>query len=306
MPKVAILLCTYNGQHYLVEQLDSFAAQTHDNWEVWASDDGSTDQTLDILRSYQTAWESQKLSVKHGPQKGFVANFLSLVCRPGIDADYYAFSDQDDVWDADKLSAALSLLGEVPSEIPALYCGRTLLVSEQNAAIGLSPLFKKSPCFENALLQNIGGGNTMVFNSSARNILAMTGSELNVISHDWWAYMVVTGCGGWVFYDPVPHIRYRQHLNNLVGKNRGFSATLLRLKKLLCGRYREWLNINLAGLDVIKGQLTTKNRIVFDSFSQARKKPFFIKPLAILSTGVHRQTILGNIGIVVASLFNKI
>lgn len=305
-PKVAILLCTYNGQHYLAEQIDSFAAQTHTNWEIWASDDCSTDQTLDILSIYQTAWGSQKLSIKTGPQKGFAANFLSLLCNPCIESDYYAFSDQDDIWSAEKLSAALSLLGEVPSEIPALYCGRTLLVDKHNNEVGLSPLFSKQPCFKNALLQNIGGGNTMVLNKSARNLLAMAGSQLSVISHDWWAYMVVTGCGGKVFYDPVPRLRYRQHCSNFVGANRGISASLVRLKKIMRGRYREWLDINMTALDTIKDHFTIENRIVFDSFSRARKEPYLIRTLAILSSGVHRQTILGNMGVVGASLVNRI
>lgn len=305
-PKVAILLATYNGQNHLAEQLDSFEVQSHTNWEVWASDDGSDDETLDILSSYQAAWGSgKKLSIKTGPQNGFTANFLSLLCNPKIEADYYAFSDQDDVWGANKLSTALSLLNQVPSEIPALYSGRTLLVDEQNKEIGLSPLFSKPPCFANALLQNIGGGNTMVFNNAARNLLLMASSRVSVISHDWWAYMVVTGCGGRVFYDPVPHIRYRQHDNNLAGANRGLSASLVRLKKILRGRYKEWLDTNIAALDTIKGEFTAENRIVFDSFSSARKKPYFIRTLAILSSGVHRQTVPGNLGVIVASLVNR-
>ncbi len=306
-PKVAILLATYNGQNHLAEQLDSFEVQSHTNWEVWASDDGSADETLNILSGYQAVWGSvNKLSIKTGPQKGFAANFLSLLCNPQIEADYYAFSDQDDVWGANKLSVALSLLSQGPSEIPALYCGRTLLVDEQNKEIGRSPLFSKPPCFANALLQNIGGGNTMVFNKAARNLLLMASSQVSVISHDWWAYMVVTGCGGRVFYDPVPHVRYRQHTNNLVGTNNGLPASLVRLKKILHGRYKEWLDTNIAALDKIKGEFTTENRIVFDSFSRARKKPYFIRTLAILSSGVHRQTVPGNIGVVVASLVNRI
>lgn len=304
--KVAILLCTYQGQDYLTEQLDSFSSQTHTNWEVWASDDCSTDKTPDILKSYQAVWGRQRFSVVTGPQKGFVANFLSLLCNPDIDADYYAFSDQDDIWDADKLSAAVSSLGEVPSEIPALYCGRTLLVDESNRDIGFSPLFDKPPCFENALLQNIGGGNTMVLNRSARNLLAAAGLQLSVVSHDWWAYMAVTGCGGRAIYDPVPRIRYRQHVNNLVGTNRGLSALLMRLKKILQGRYREWLDVNMAALSAIKSQLTAENRAVFESFSRAREKPYLVKTFAILSSGVHRQTLSGNVGVVVASLFNRI
>jgi len=305
-PKVAILLGTFNGQSHLSDQLDSFAAQTLTNWNVWASDDGSSDHTVDILKDYQAAWGTTRLSIRSGPKKGFAANFLSLACAPDIDADYYAFSDQDDVWVDNKLSSALSLLHQVPKDAPALYCGRALLVDEQNNGIGFSPLFIKPPCFSNALLQNIGGGNTMVFNKAARNLLLMAGSQLNIVSHDWWIYMVVTGCGGVVFYDPTPYIRYRQHPQNLVGTNKGVSAFLVRLRKISQGRYREWLNINLAALDVIKDELTPENKGVLESFSRARGMSFFFKTFAILSSGVHRQTVWGNFGIVVASLLNKI
>ena len=109
-PKVAILLGTFRGQQYLAEQLDSFAAQTHSNWEVWASDDGSTDDTLKILEGFKAKWPAGRLSIQAGPGKGFVANFLALTCRAGIEAQYYAYSDQDDIWDADKLERALQWL----------------------------------------------------------------------------------------------------------------------------------------------------------------------------------------------------
>ena len=92
-PLVAILLCTYNGARFLPEQLDSLEAQTHQNWVVYASDDGSTDATLEILQQYQAKWPSGKLTIRTGPQKGFCQNFLSLTCDPNIRADYYAFCD---------------------------------------------------------------------------------------------------------------------------------------------------------------------------------------------------------------------
>ena len=107
LPKVAILLCTYHGQQYLVEQLDSFAAQSFSNWVVWASDDGSQDDTHTILETCRDKWRDDRLSIQFGPAKGFVANFLSLTCNANIQADYYAYSDQDDIWEADKLQRAV-------------------------------------------------------------------------------------------------------------------------------------------------------------------------------------------------------
>jgi len=175
--RVAILLCTYHGQHYLPEQLDSFAAQTYENWAVWASDDGSEDDTHSILEDYQSRWDVGRLSIHFGPAEGFAANFLSLTCNANIDADLYAYSDQDDVWEADKLARAVQWLESVPAEVPALYCSRTRLVDANNNEVGVSPLFAKAPSFANALMQNIGGGNTMVFNNAARNLLREAGEN---------------------------------------------------------------------------------------------------------------------------------
>lgn len=195
--KVAILLCTYHGQHYLAEQLNSFAAQTHTNWEVWASDDGSLDDTQAILEDYRQKWPEGRLSIQFGPAKGFAANFLSLTSKASINADYYANSDQDDIWEPNKLARAVEWLETIPENIPALYCSRTRLVDAQNNLvdaqnneIGVSPLFSRPPSFANALMQNIGGGNTMVFNKAAQNLLREAGEALPVITHDWWAARV--------------------------------------------------------------------------------------------------------------------
>ena len=76
--KVAILLATYQGQKYLAEQLASFAAQTHQNWELWVSDDGSTDETLKVLETFSLKITSCHPNISLGPKRGFAANFLSL------------------------------------------------------------------------------------------------------------------------------------------------------------------------------------------------------------------------------------
>ena len=218
LPKVAILLCTYHGQHYLADQLDSFAAQSYPNWEVLASDDGSQDNTHAILEAYRGQWGHDRLAIHFGLARGFAANFLSLTCKSSIKADYYAYSDQDDIWEADKLQRAMSWLLTIPEDVPALYCSRTRLVDAHNRDIGYSPLFTKPPSFANALMQNVGGGNTMVFNNAARALLCEAGADADVVTHDWWAYLLVSGCGK-VFYDACPSLRYRQHGGNLVGMN---------------------------------------------------------------------------------------
>ncbi len=304
--KVAILLCTYHGQHFLSEQLDSFAVQSHDNWEVWASDDGSQDDTQAILKAYQQKWPNGRLSIHFGPEEGFVANFLSLTCKAGIDADYYAYSDQDDVWESDHLARALDYLKTVPSEIPAIYSSRTTYISKDGTFQGFSTLFTKQPSFPNALVQSIAGANTMVFNRAARLLLAKTPPKLSVVSHDWWAYMLVSGCGGRVFYDPSPGVRYRQHDSNTVGQNVTILAKIVRVKALLVGRFKSWNCINLNALYEMTPYLTEENRRILALFIKARSGSTFSRICNLYRSGVYRQTFIGNFGLFIAALLRKL
>ena len=305
LPKVAILLCTYYGQHYLADQLESFLAQTHTNWEVWASDDGSQDDTHVILDAYKSKLNSGRLSIHFGPAEGFSANFLSLTCKASIQADYYAYSDQDDIWEADKLQRAVDCLQMVAVGVPALYCSRTCVVDASNNAIGFSPFFKKTPSFANALMQNIGGGNTMVFNNAARELLQKAG-ENKVVSHDWWAYIVVSGCGGKVFYDTYPSVRYRQHDGNLVGVNATWSARLVRIRMMWQGRFRNWNDSNIEALQSLRSNLTSENQEILDRFSEARNLSLISRLIGLKRSGIYRQTLFGNLGLIAAAIFKKI
>ena len=119
-PLVAILMAVYNGAEFLPEQLNSLASQTYENWRLWVSDDGSADSTLDILHRYQESWGAEKLRLLAGPRRGFQANFLKLTAQRDITADYYAWSDQDDVWLPEKLARALECLKPLAPERPVI------------------------------------------------------------------------------------------------------------------------------------------------------------------------------------------
>lgn len=305
-PKVAILLCTYQGQHFLEEQLMSFQAQNHRHWVLHVSDDGSSDDTRHILRRYQALLGADKMAVKEGPLQGFASNFLSLTLGQDARADYYAYSDQDDVWEADKLERAVAWLQTVAPGVPALYCSRTRVVDDQNVSIGLSPLFEKPPSFANAIVQNIGGGNTMVFNEAARQLIAQTINAKQVVSHDWWAYLLVSGCGGVVHYDPYPAVRYRQHADNLVGANNSWRARLFRMRLLAQGRFKRWNDQNIASLQSLEHLMTPQNRDTLRLFAQARQQSAWRRLVSLKRSGVKRQTWFSQISLFVAALFGKI
>jgi len=286
--------------------MESFAAQSHENWEVFASDDGSLDDTHAILETYRTKWGPEKLAIHFGPAEGFAANFLSLASNAAIQAKYYAYSDQDDIWESDKLRRAVEWLERVDPDTPALYCTRTRIVDANNREIGMSPLFSRQPSFRNALTQNIGGGNTMVFNRAARILLKSAGDGVDVVSHDWWLYLVVTGCGGVVCYDPYPSLRYRQHEHNLIGVSSSWLARLQRIIMLSMGRFQVWSDIHIAAIERIHDKLTPSNKETLSEFSIARKTWLLPRLVGMRRAGIYRQTFWGNLGLFIAILANKL
>lgn len=304
-PRVAILLATYNGAEYLCQQLESISRQTHDNWLIAVSDDGSSDTTLELLSHYRERLGESRLLVFTGPGRGFASNFLSLIYEKSIVADYFAFSDQDDCWHPDRLEKALRWLQEIDRTQPALYCGRTHLINNSGESMGYSPVFDRTPAFKNALVQSIAGGNTMVFNSAARQLLAQAG-PLSVVSHDWWSYMLISGAGGRVNYDSQPSIDYRQHGGNLVGANSRMIDRIHRLKRMFAGHFKLWNDSNINALNNCQHLLTQEHRNTLNEFSTARQASLFARCKGVLKSGVYRQTTPGNLGLVAATLLGKI
>lgn len=302
--QVAILMCTYNGARYLQEQLDSIENQQYKHWYLYVSDDGSEDSTLDILGNFKS--RTGRLCIFQGPGSGSCQNFLSLIRNSSIKADYYALSDQDDIWYEDKLAHAVKALSDIPCGTPALYCSRTKLVDEGNNETGLSPLFKRTPSFRNALVQNIAGGNTMVFNHAARKLILEAGLDINPVVHDWFLYMVVSGCGGIVIYDPVPSLGYRQHAANLIGANTGSIAKFRRFGLMLSGIHRQWNTRNIKSLSGLREKLTEENRLIYDEFSRFRNASLWGRLVGLYRSGLYRQTFGENISLWLAALFRRL
>lgn len=304
-PRVAILMATYNGGRYLEEQLHSIARQTYRNWLIVVSDDGSSDITLETVERCRRRFGDQRVRLLKGPGRGFAANFLSLSCEPTIDADFFAFCDQDDIWRPHHLERAVAWLQDIPAERPALHCGRTNLIGDAGLSLGASPIFVKPPTFRNALVQSLAGGNTMVFNAAARNLLRQAGPQ-TIVSHDWWMYMLVSGAGGQICYTTAPSVDYRQHGGNLIGANTSWRDRQHRIKRMLAGHFKGWNELNLAALEQCQTLLTEPHLQVMRRFAEARQAHLPRRCLGILRSGVYRQTWLGNLGLAAAALLGKL
>lgn len=304
--RVAVLMAARNGDLFIRQQLESIAAQDVDQIDLWVSDDGSSDRTRRIVGEFGGRWGKGKITLLDGPRMGFAENYRSLMTRGDIEADYFAFCDQDDLWDADKLSTAINALASVQDDRPALFCSRTRLISEGGEVMGHSSLFQRPPSFRNALVQSIAGGNTMVMNRAARDLMLEASRRTAFVSHDWWCYQMISGAGGVVLYSAESKIGYRQHGSNLVGENNSWRARIFRMHFMLAGRLQDWNEQNVAALNHCRDLLTPDARLALRLFSEARKSSPFKRVAALMRSGVYRQTRMEHWGLMAACILRRL
>lgn len=303
---VAILLGLYDGADSLQAQLDSFTAQSHLDWSLIVSDDGSTDCGPDIVRTF-AARHADRVRLVGGPRRGFAQNFLSLALQAGSNASYAAFSDQDDVWLPGKLTRALALLDRTPAGRPAIYAGRTVICDAFMKPLRRSPCWTLPAGFRNALVQSIAGGNTMVLNRAALDLVQKTARHAKgVVAHDWWIYQIVTGAGGDIVYDADPQVLYRQHGKNQIGANDTLSARIVRFRQIMAGRFRSWNSANIAALERASHLLTPEARETLTVFKSVRGGRVANRLRALRESRVYRQTHGGNAALYAAAILNRL
>ena len=290
-PVVAVLMAVFRGARFLPAQLASLRAQTGVDLDLWVSRDCDGEEVGRVLEEHRPAFGAGRFHLRAGPQRGAAANFLSLVFDETIRADYFAYADQDDVWEPDKLARAVAALERLPAAVPALYGSRSRLIDEGGRLLGLTPLRgRRPPCFRNALAENIISGHSAVFNWVARDLLRASGVR-DVPFHDWWTYLLVAGAGGRVLYDPHPGIRYRLHNRNLTGRRSDDSARVFRfLRRLADGETRRTIAANLRALRRAEGPLTPENRRVLDVYEGALGRSLPPRLWGLWRSGVHRHT----------------
>ena len=230
--RVNVLLSTFDGERFLAEQLGTILGQTDVELRLTARDDGSRDGTRSILDA--AAASDPRVTVQAGPNLGAARSFFELLRLADGSCQYFAFADQDDLWPPDKLSSAVRLLDTVPAGEPALYCAALEFIDERGRPRGRTSA-PRLIAFENALVENIAIGCTVVINTAARELLLRYTPERPVM-HDAWAYLALSAFGH-VFFDPQPRVGYRQHGGNAFGADpRRFAHFLLHLRRVLRSR----------------------------------------------------------------------
>ncbi|QEA54178.1 glycosyltransferase family 2 protein [Loigolactobacillus coryniformis] len=221
--KIAILLSTYNGAEYLAEQISSIIQQTYANWQLFIRDDGSTDQTTQIIQKYQKMNQHIIfLNESHIENLGVKRSFMELLAV--TQADYYMFCDQDDVWLPEKIQLTLNeMLKNRDKEVPRLV-HTDLMVVDQDLQ-PQRPMFGRDfqDNFRDVLYSNSVTGCTVMINETLRQLLLKQPFDpKQIVMHDWW-FALVAAAFGEIAYLAEPTILYRQHGNNTFGADvKGF------------------------------------------------------------------------------------
>ncbi|MCM1235412.1 MAG: glycosyltransferase family 2 protein [Ruminococcus flavefaciens] len=280
MDKVVILLCTYNGEKYIQEQLDSILKQTYCEWICYIHDDNSTDSTPKILEDYMNNYPDRfKLLNYQNTKHGASENFMSLLKFASINCSekYYMLCDQDDSWLPEKIEKSVRAMedDESFSGIKLVYCDQfvtneklKIIVDSTHKLVGKS---LKDDNFTRIIFRNTAAGCCMLFNKDLLNLIAQLRDNENIVMHDWWI-MLVASYVGKVFFLNEPLMLYRQHDDNTVGVD---SNNWKKKAKKYLTNYETSINARKEQTARCKLQMSELRQLHQDSSRQKELNLFF-------------------------------
>jgi|APCry1669193181_1035450.scaffolds.fasta_scaffold79313_1 glycosyltransferase involved in cell wall biosynthesis len=285
-PSVVVLMSVFNGSRYLREQIDSILSQVRVKVILQVWDDGSTDDTREILDSY-----GEDLTYWTGENHGAAQGFLQAVGLCNATAPYYAFSDADDVWLPTKLIDAITELEDHKILGPALIATKMTLTDSDLNPIGETAQPTIPFSFENALVQGAIGGASCVINSDLWQIFKSQ-RPTTLVMHDGWLYLVATAFGQ-IIFSSKSGILYRQHNSNVMGARHGIKARWVRRLKWIASKgdkqkdqAREFLR--LFGDRLSLQQRRTAEIFAFHDRSPGSRIRFAIAPPVIFNSARSR------------------
>lgn len=256
--KVAILLAAYNSQRYIDEQICSILEQSYKDWVLYVRDDGSTDNTPNIIDSYSKQYPN-KIRLIKDENKGLGAyhNFLHLLYC--VDAEYYFFSDHDDVWLPNKIELSVNKMikavEKYSNDIPLLVFSDMKVVDESLNIINesfwkYSKLLPKHVKFEELVFCNSVNGCTIMINNKVKEL-----SKANIAycsMHDMLTAQTVAANRGVLLRIDEPTVLYRQHSNNAIGASNVDKKYIWGKLIQPFNRFRVFLNITKSKNHILK------------------------------------------------------
>lgn len=213
MNRVAVLMSTYNGNEFIHEQIESIENQVDVEIELFIRDDGSSESMRTLLRQLMNKYSN--IHIFFGENKGYMMSFSHLIKSVPDNYGWYAFADQDDIWDPYKLLTLISKNTNEDGRPTLLYSNATVF-SESGA---LGKLYSSEHSFVSFIdcLYRPLYGMSFLLNQPLFAILRETESRaFELFAHDGWTAMVAAYCGSIQFVN-MPLVSYRQHANNVSG-----------------------------------------------------------------------------------------
>lgn len=299
---INIILCTYNSNYaFLTKQLDSLFNQSYKKIKVFIFDDSTTNVAYNVFTYYKKKYRN-KIYYKNGSKtNSFSDNFLTALKKIKINhskKNYFMFCDQDDIWELDKIDMYISTLKKYRKydiDKPLLIGGRTHYINANDEILIKSPNFPKKPALENALIQSIFGGNSILFNEKLF-LIVNSFKETKIFSHDWWLYILnETFSGKTIFLDDSKTL-YRQHEDSIIGGNIGLRQNLRRAVKFFLGDFKKWSDMHCAtfenNYDVLPSD---KVKIIRNYFMLRSSKNIILRFKLFFKLGLYRQDIFSTI-----------
>lgn len=216
--KLNILLSTYNGEEFLAEQIESIQKQTYTDWNLLIRDDGSKDETHDIIQNFvEKDSRIRWINPEQSENLGVIKSFHTLLKYEV--ADFYCFSDQDDVWLPEKLALQVEEAQKYPQDKPLLVYTDLKVVDQDLNVLHESMIRTQSDHanteFIQELTENTVTGGVSLINHALAEL--WTGQETHdILMHDWYLGLLASAFGSLVYLDKPTEL-YRQHLNNVLG-----------------------------------------------------------------------------------------
>lgn len=271
--KVVVLMSTYNGEKYLKEQIDSILNQSIKNIELIIRDDGSKDSTRKILREYSE--ENDRIKVIFGENIGVEKSYRELL-KYSVEADYFAFCDQDDIWLDNKIEKAIEEMNVIKNE-PVLYYSEVKAVNN-NMEIILTSHYTGIDTLGSSFNTTPVIGCTVLFNNILKRYIEKYGIAENIIMHDLYMYRLCLAIGGHIIHDKNSYIMYRQHENNVVGIS---SSSLKKLK--IYDKFKKTRRTMAKDILELYGKyISDDNKQILNKVAKFNDKMSFIEKLAYI------------------------
>ncbi len=298
-PSINILLASFNGEEFIAAQLDSILKQTYANWQLYIRDDGSSDNTIGIIKLYEQKDARVHLVNVDSENVGSCQNFSMLMNCIKNENEYTMFCDQDDVWLPSKIESTLreiSLLEKRYSkDTPLLVHTNFLYVDSSLKTIeskkDFQPTKIKNPILANVLCQNSVYGCTMMINRKLAAIAGKIPTEAE--NHDYW-FALVASAFGKIYYLNERTILYRQHGNN-ASTQFDFNSLSKRFKRIAVDKknfddVKSKIIMALVFKKFYYNQLSVSNKKMVDDFLQLSKKRTPSLLFRNIKNGIRRQT----------------